>query len=467
MFPNQVYISREDGVTLLYQPSGSLIVQHVDGTRIATTRENESSSTVLIECPSFASVLYDLSTCGCTIDVLNGISIKCDRNGEYSFLEEERDILSMKAHGEVIRYSECDQYSLMHSGLTNIVTLHDKKGRLFTVDCYGKGSMDQHNSSVEVTTSEAFKPRFFIIDSNGGCSELLECGSVDATIRQAKENLHTTCVDEVIPTVGTVTTVFESCKNSYSKQFEVRDIVPANLKLGNIEKTGRHHSTESHVFGTILDYGLSSNTGGEFIESEASGSSNPIKYKQFLHRQPVTPEVKTKVSRLIENFRKRSESEYVEAINCENSQLSRLSSDLDQNKLSYLYEQAIRNKNLELDSPHDNLPSEVNGSMLTAKNTSEINELKPILQKKWIPSYPYNSMKQPTEEPDMKKLASKLATVPFNSQISTPSNGIPAADVSTDEAKLPNQTKNVLLGEKVTSTSVHGDRVWYQIMHCC
>ena len=459
MFPNQVYISREDGVTLLYQPSGSLLVQHVDGTRIATTRENESSSTVLIECPSFASVLYDLSTCGCTIDVLNGISIKCDSNGEYSFLEDERGILDLKANGEAKCYSESGQYSLMHSGSTNIVTLHDKKGHLFTVDCYGKGSMNQDDSSMEVTTNEAFRPRFFIIDSYGGCSELLDNGSVDATIKQAKEDLHTKYVDEVIPTVGTVTTVFESCKNSYSKQVKVKDIVPANLRLGDIEKTERHHSAESHVFGTLLDHGLSSNTGGEIIESETSGNSNPIKYKQFLHRQPVTSEVKTRVSCLIENFRKRSESESVDAINCEKSHLS---NDLDQSKLSHLYEQAIRCKNMQLDSPHDDLPSEVHGNMLAAKNVNEINELKPILQKQWIPPYPYTSIKQPTEEPDMKDLASKLATVPLNSQVSIPvvsSNGIPATDFSTNEAILHNQTKNVLWGEKVTSTSVHKDKV--------
>jgi hypothetical protein len=104
--------TREDNVRLVYRPDGSSVVEYPDGTRITIfyianeeqqNKDDEASSInkyVKVECPGFATTIFNCKTTECTLAFGNGNLASCDpKLMAYNVTANTNDVLDIDRDG--------------------------------------------------------------------------------------------------------------------------------------------------------------------------------------------------------------------------------------------------------------------------------------------------------------------------------------------------------------------------------
>lgn len=108
-------ITREDDLKLVYRPDGTMISEFGDGTRITSFYMDSSSEFtsksdgmevekyVKIECPGFATTIFNTRTSECSVAFGDGTLVSCEPNrNNYKLIHRTGELLEIS--GECISF---------------------------------------------------------------------------------------------------------------------------------------------------------------------------------------------------------------------------------------------------------------------------------------------------------------------------------------------------------------------------
>lgn len=122
-------VTREDQLKMIYRPDGSTLAEFADGTRItmfyvygeinsttgndqqANLQASSSSNTsdkfkpekyVKIECPSFATTIFNARTSECSLAFANGSLLSCDpKRVYYTLIHSTGELIEVHPNGSI------------------------------------------------------------------------------------------------------------------------------------------------------------------------------------------------------------------------------------------------------------------------------------------------------------------------------------------------------------------------------
>lgn len=189
---NEVLITREDNLRIVNRPDNSSLVDFTDGTRITTfyiEQEGQSKQKyVKIECPGYATTIFNTKTSECTLAIGNsGTIVCCDpAKVNYTVMHGNGEILDINKDSSVnvtIRNgAQLAKNKFCFRQDSDIILEHeDEMGNLFKVNKSGKNSIYNVNSKSDAKPIRVYNnhsPRFFIIHKDSSGTELLRSEDV-------------------------------------------------------------------------------------------------------------------------------------------------------------------------------------------------------------------------------------------------------------------------------------------------
>lgn len=281
-------------------------MQYVDGTRCTVTPTHSlNGCTVFIESPGYANVTTDVTNCTTSVALCKDILVNCKTDGSYSIAASESRHIRIETGGRVLYSKEDKQYLLNHNGENEILNVEGSES--LSVDRLGKVLSCRSNKITRMADSAAFKPRYFTVDEDGQCAELITVESLNRAKFQAGIG---TIVQKEKIALSTTITMMELHKVSVYKPWP---IIPASIVL-NIPCEGKVMKSEKPRLGTDMGSGLHILfQTSDCCTKQDSTSTNVrsvrphfIEYRQYLCDQSVDTKIKKK---LIDSLMKISQYE--------------------------------------------------------------------------------------------------------------------------------------------------------------
>lgn len=128
----EVMITREDNLKMVFRPDGSTLVEYEDGTRITAfyvsldatndketgefrQRSDKKEKYVKIECPGFATTIFNSNSTECTLAFGNGTLVACDpKKMTYNLVNSTGEILDIGLDGLVSFYPKYELIYFSH-----------------------------------------------------------------------------------------------------------------------------------------------------------------------------------------------------------------------------------------------------------------------------------------------------------------------------------------------------------------
>lgn len=174
-------ITRADSIVLLHN-SDVQIAKFPNGTKFTSLRE-----VVKVECPGYATINFYMETKKCTIDCEDGYQINCDSHGNYNVIDENATLkLSLSCQGKAL-YSPVSggKYQFDFSGREIMFDAVDSSSYTLKVNLRGEVETLTDCSPI-ANVHEAFKPRVFIINSDGTAYEAMKPAKVKESMKYAE-----------------------------------------------------------------------------------------------------------------------------------------------------------------------------------------------------------------------------------------------------------------------------------------
>lgn len=253
--------TREDNVRLIYRPDGSSVVEYPDGTRITifyvpseTSLDGESVSTnkyVKVECPSFATTIFNCKTTECTLAFGNGNLVSCDpRKMAYNVTANTNDVLDIDGDGLVTLIprpvSESSRSRFLFYQNSDTIFDHvDDDGNVFKVNKLGKStclpvSNDSNCARAPIRKYQKHSPRFFVVHKDSSGTELLRYEDVCEYLNEIELDPMTAIIRDNVQGFPTImgTTVLRPVKDSLTDlwlgEYDEKEIVPYGLRCRNL-----------------------------------------------------------------------------------------------------------------------------------------------------------------------------------------------------------------------------------------
>ena len=292
-------ISREDNVTLLHRPNGSLVVEHADGTRFTTkfNQSNEVPTEIIVECPGFARVIHNPVSHQCKLEFADSTEVICSTDGSYALSKPKAYKLDItydgKAHYKPDITSLKSSYTLNYTGQGDLLVASDQLNN-FSVNLQGEAS----TSATTVPSHQAFAPRYFVSHPDGTSYELLHRDSVKNIISEAEMNPKAVVLKQQEPDC---TTIIEPCMTGLPVVPYIEgDIIPSNLRRkaesDALQQTGSPcKQNTSRRFGVGVGKALMIGSYERPSPPMQFTSPNALKYRQFVHLRPVKGTAKEQI----------------------------------------------------------------------------------------------------------------------------------------------------------------------------
>lgn len=228
---NEVLITREDNLRIVNRPDGSSLVDFSDGTRITSFYiENEAHSKekyVKIECPGYATTIFNTKTSECTLAIGNsGTIVCCDPakinysvmhgNGEILDVNKDSSVyVTIKNGTQLVKNKFCFRQD------SDVILEHeDEMGNKFKVNKIGKNSIFNVNSKSETKPVKVYNkhsPRFFIIHKDSSGTELLRTEDVSEYLADVEIDPMTAIIRDNVQGYPNImgTTVLRPLRSNY------------------------------------------------------------------------------------------------------------------------------------------------------------------------------------------------------------------------------------------------------------
>ena len=298
------------------------MVEHADGTRFTTHWSDEVSdkipSEVVIECAGFARVIYYQSQRQCKVDFPDHSKILCSTDGSYIISKPNDYTLHIAPNGEAkytpgfqqeqaqIEQQSSGTYTLDHTGCSDILVTRDTLGNQFSVSAAGEISVLPSSTDMKVPPHAAFTPRYFVLQEDGTCYEMVQSKTADAVIAAAESNrkaivIRDTQFSEPNSTSTTIIEPYEVGSNSLPYMEE--SIIPENLRTvalscqagGEQKQTSINGCTHKRKFGVGVGKALMIGSYHKPPPQAPFVRPNALKYRQFVHVRPVCGETREEV----------------------------------------------------------------------------------------------------------------------------------------------------------------------------
>lgn len=307
----QIFITREDNVSVLIRPDGTHISEHPDGTRFTTLpAKDDYPPKVVTECPGFARVTSMPSLKKCVLDFWDGSQIICSSDGCYRVTKQGSFSLEISSSGEALYHQpnvdgsqSTNSCRLSHTTPESLAELSDSRGNTFSVSRDKLPTAKLASVEAAINRHSAFSPRYFVVPSDSSPFELVdvECGR--SVIASARTDPASVVLEEDTPLPGcSSTTILKPLNAADSPSahlfpFLECSIIPENLKVGpsphvngtlassdTKDEKGPQIKSGRRRFGASVGRGLSIGR-LEKPTPTVSASSVPeaIEYRQFLH----------------------------------------------------------------------------------------------------------------------------------------------------------------------------------------
>ncbi len=242
----EVMVNREDHLKIIYRTDGSTLVEFEDGTRITTFYDQIEPSTDLssdynssdmrkekylkIECPGFASTIFNSKTSECTLAFGSGTLVACDpKKMLYNVIYSGGDLLDINQDG-LISYmprssvdNSKNRFAFNQSN-DDIFQHEDEEGNSFKVTKYGK-TMSVLAQQREVNSRgknlvrhyQKHSPRFFIVHKDSSGTELLRYEDICEYMSEVEIDPMTAIIRDSVQGYPSVmgTTVLKPLKSEY------------------------------------------------------------------------------------------------------------------------------------------------------------------------------------------------------------------------------------------------------------
>lgn len=305
-----MYITREDNVILVQRPNYSHVTQFQDGTRftVATTEASGDCqvSETVIECSGFASVHYTASTKQCCLQFPDDSCVTCINNGMYEVKKQGDYELHIEGTGEAQYKIPNATYTLDHTKWNNVLFCKDSKENVFSMNGTGIVSAE----SVNPVVHKSFLPRYFVLNADKTAYELHRSTTVKEFVSSAKSCLSKVVVKGTVPSQPDIstTTVIEPIHHPRVTPVVVAlkedSIVPHNLRCGDLRvPSPTDPSKPKPKFGSLVGKGLTIGHAQKPLPPPGcSGTPLALKYRQFLHLQPLTDSRREEICNFLASF---------------------------------------------------------------------------------------------------------------------------------------------------------------------
>lgn len=172
---------RADSVVLVHN-SDVQIAEFPNGTKFISSRK-----AVKIECPSYATITFDMGANKCVIDCEDGYQINCDSCGNYTICDVNSTLnLSLSSQGKAL-YSSISggKYQFDFSGSEMMFDAVDSSNYTIKMNLHGELEMPTDHSPIS-DFHEAFKPRVFVINCNGTAYEAMKPAKIKESVQCTK-----------------------------------------------------------------------------------------------------------------------------------------------------------------------------------------------------------------------------------------------------------------------------------------
>ncbi len=445
---SQVLITREDNVAILHRPNGTQITEYADGTRFTTHRSNRKSTQpteIVIECPGFARVSFLSSNHHCQVVFPDSSCMECSPNGSYTVTKPSDYTLHLLASGEA-RYTAVSRpdsrsatYSLDHTGSGNLFEVSDYMGNKFCVTPEGKATVDSRKTDSKLPPHPAFSPRYFTIEEDGSCYELLRKETADAAIAALEEHPRAIVLRDALSTEpgSSSTTVMEPCdagnKASCVVPFLEESIVPVNLQYREA-----YHQASVHTPGEGLGRGKRFGVGvgkalmiGSYKKPPVPKPFSPpaaLRYRQFIYLNPVDNTMRNHIYSCLSNYiswriqqetegdtllpsDERTDTEKVAAKKLESTWKEATGkANTTDSDLLVKYIQGVTKPPTQQDANHsgnDQKKRELHEAIVKEREQTEM--IKQALRQHQVPPYFESEEYRQVKSPDMEGLSKRLA----------------------------------------------------------
>ena len=427
----KVYITREDNVVLVQHPNGSYVTQFEDGTRFTVSfSEDQGPTDITVESESFATVHYATSANVCHLEFPDQSTVTCFTNGKYEVMKQDHYEFIIECNGKADYSVPHSTYSFDHTKQDGILYCKDRNSNTFSVNYTGEIEAEALNPVEHV----AFEPRYFILKDDKSAYELHRNTQVDEFIANVSAHDATVVVNDALPNQpdATTTTVIEPIHNTkifpVGVQMKKDNIVPYNLRCGNIRVTKISTSKPKPKFGAMAGRGLSIGKQGKPKPLGSQfGTPLALRYRQFLQFRPLTNIKIDKVYDILasfiehvtENVDASNEMKPVDTRSTPERELlyslqSRFPELFPPSDIKRLYENGLEEKFRGTVEPV--APSMTDKGVVFIEQSkveiAEAEKMREALRNRDIPPYFESEQyreRSPVQSPDMKYFSSKLA----------------------------------------------------------
>ena len=176
--------ARADSVVFLHN-SDIQVATFPNGTKF-TSLIKGAITQVKVECLGYTTITFCMDTKRCIIDYQDGYQINCDSHGNYSICDNAMLNLSLSSQGKAL-YSPFSggKYQFDFSGKEIIFDAVDSSNHVLKVNLHGEPAT-LTDCSPNIECHEAFRPRVFIINSNGTAYEAMKPTKMKEIVKLGK-----------------------------------------------------------------------------------------------------------------------------------------------------------------------------------------------------------------------------------------------------------------------------------------
>lgn len=358
-------ITRADSVVLLHN-SDVCVAEFPNGTKFTSFRK-----VVKVECPSYATITYDMDSKKCVIGCEDGYQVTCDCHGNYEICDDNAALnLSLSSQGKA-QYSSISggKYQFDYSGSDLMFDAVDSSDYAIKVNLHGEVETSPDHCPIS-DFPEAFKPRVFVINCDGTAYEAMKPARIKELVQNAKFGVSH---DFSIP-------------NSQYRSMLLVHPVAINGKRGDVD-----WDLNSLLSGQELNAHKSCN-------KEAIRNCNVCDFRQFVQLEPLSVQKRDTILKSCQ--RTRSSGSHTLSPKQLWQNLIKAASD-------FLSNRSTKEISSAKDSPH--FPNAVSRA-LCAQRYDELQEILGAIRKSFVPVYFDDDTR--ASESKMLKLSSEVRYIP-------------------------------------------------------
>ncbi|RNA34735.1 sperm-associated antigen 17, partial [Brachionus plicatilis] len=322
---NEVMVTREDNLRIVNRPDGSSLVDFSDGTRITSFYVEQNGHPkekyVKIECPGYATTIFNTITSECTLAIgTNGTIVCCDpAKVNYSVMHGNGEIIDVNKDASV--YVTIKNGALMAKNKfcfrqdADVILEHeDEMGNRFKVNKSGKNSIFNVNSKGEIKPLKIYNkhsPRFFIIHKDSSGTELLRSEDVSEYLADVEVDPMTAIIRDNVQGYPNImgTTVLRPLRNcltdEWTNEYDEKEIIPPGLRSRNLNNFPPNPEVKVNgpSFGTNAGKSLAVDLNqNRRVKNPPITIAKRMEYRQLIEYQKLSEPTKTKLINGLKNY---------------------------------------------------------------------------------------------------------------------------------------------------------------------